>query len=87
MARRPRASCPRWSGPNASGYGAIREMIDGHITPAKAEERIVTETRQYAKRQRTWFRHQLVGEDITLLDSSDTAWMDHARAWWEEGSE
>jgi tRNA A37 N6-isopentenylltransferase MiaA len=29
-------------------------------------EAIVVSTRQYAKRQETWFRHQLAGEVVTL---------------------
>lgn len=70
---------PAW---NASGYGTIRELIEGRISAATAEERIVIETRQYAKRQRTWFRHQLPGADVTLLDPFAPDWTDRALAWW-----
>jgi tRNA dimethylallyltransferase len=28
---------------------------------------VIIDTRQYAKRQRTWFRHQLAGEDVTRI--------------------
>lgn len=47
---------PAW---NACGYDAVRAMVQGTLTRAQARERILIGTRQYAKRQRTWFRHQL----------------------------
>jgi tRNA dimethylallyltransferase len=61
---------PAW---NASGYGAVRELEQGLIGEEEAMERVVIETRQYAKRQRTWFRHQLAGADVTHVapDVSD----------------
>jgi tRNA dimethylallyltransferase len=56
---------PAW---NASGYGTVRALVQGTIGQGEAMERVVTETRQYAKRQRTWFRHQLDGEEVTRID-------------------
>jgi tRNA dimethylallyltransferase len=56
---------PAW---NASGYGTVRALVHGTIGQGEAMERVVTETRQYAKRQRTWFRHQLDGEEVTRID-------------------
>jgi tRNA dimethylallyltransferase len=47
---------PAW---NATGYAAVREFVRGGATRDATLERVVIETRQYAKRQRTWFRHQL----------------------------
>jgi tRNA A37 N6-isopentenylltransferase MiaA len=44
----------------ACGYRHIRKYLTGEYTLSYAKERIVIETRQYAKRQRTWFRHQLL---------------------------
>ena len=76
------ADAPAW---NASGYGTVREMEQGLITREEAEERVVIETRQYAKRQRTWFRHQLAGEDVTRLDAGDTVLVDRLAAWWTGG--
>src|SRR6185312_8534123 len=49
------ADAPAW---NASGYGAVRDWMAGGSTRDAARERVLIETRQYAKRQRTWFRHQ-----------------------------
>ena len=43
----------------ACGYRNMRKYIAGEYTLSYAKERTIIETRQYAKRQRTWFRHQL----------------------------
>ena len=59
------AEAPAWQ---ASGYGAVRAMVRGELSPAEAREQIVIATRQYAKRQRTWFRHQLPTDLTTRID-------------------
>jgi tRNA dimethylallyltransferase len=71
---------PAW---NASGYGAVRDLERGLIAHEEAVERVVIETRQYAKRQRTWFRHQLEGADVTRLGVAGTPLDDQLRAWWD----
>ena len=43
----------------ASGYRVMRGHLHGEYSLDQARERAIIETRQYAKRQRTWFRHQL----------------------------
>lgn len=43
----------------ASGYRVMRRHLEGEYSLDHARERAIIETRQYAKRQRTWFRHQL----------------------------
>ena len=43
----------------AAGYRVMLSHVRGEITLEAARERAIIETRQYAKRQRTWFRHQL----------------------------
>lgn len=57
---------PAW---NACGYREIRAVVQGTTSLADAMERVRISTRQYAKRQRTWFRNQLqeVGP-VTRLD-------------------
>lgn len=70
---------PAW---NASGYGTVRELESGGITRAEAEERVVIETRQYAKRQRTWFRHQLADETVEQLDPTGADAPERLRTWW-----
>jgi tRNA dimethylallyltransferase len=70
---------PAW---NATGYRAIRETVEGRLTWQEAEARVVIETRQYAKRQRTWFRHQLAAEDVTRLNPQEPDFAERAMAWW-----
>ncbi len=41
------------------GYREAAAVIDGSLTLDEARQRTVSRTRQYARRQRTWFRHQL----------------------------
>jgi tRNA dimethylallyltransferase len=47
---------PAWK---STGYGTIRRFVRGELSREKAYEQILIDTRQYAKRQRTWFRNQL----------------------------
>jgi tRNA A37 N6-isopentenylltransferase MiaA len=63
-----REDAPAWQG---SGYGAVRDMVAGRLTAAAAREQVIIATRQYAKRQRTWFRHQLPADQVTRLDPAD----------------
>jgi len=44
---------------------------------------VIIETRQYAKRQRTWFRHQLEESLTTRIDPVDARAGRVARDWWE----
>jgi tRNA dimethylallyltransferase len=75
------ADAPAW---NAAGYRAVRAMEEGLATYDDALERVVIDTRQYAKRQRTWFRHQLEGADVTRLDGAGAAFDNQLHAWWNE---
>jgi tRNA dimethylallyltransferase len=43
----------------AVGYDEALELLAGRMSPAEAEARTNLRTRQLAKRQRTWFRHQI----------------------------
>jgi len=54
--------------PGLDGIG-VREavaVLQGRRDAAMLADDIIIGTRQYAKRQETWFRHQLAGERITL---------------------
>jgi tRNA dimethylallyltransferase len=58
-------------GPSAPGLDGIgvREAVEylhGHRARETVAEAITLATRQYAKRQQTWFRHQLCGNVVTL---------------------
>ena len=74
---------PAW---NASGYRVVRQLERGMLSPEAAMERVIIETRQYAKRQRTWFRHQLADEDVTRVDPRATDFDEALPAWWDSGA-
>jgi tRNA dimethylallyltransferase len=67
-----RANRPGWSPalPSAKAIGAAELMahLDGTLTLDAAREAIVTLTRQYAKRQRTWFRARMSAWVPVLAD-------------------
>lgn len=71
---------PAWK---ASGYAVLRDAMEGRLSRAAAVERVVIETRQYAKRQRTWFRHQLPVAQVTLLNPLEPDAMQQATRWWQ----
>ncbi len=72
---------PAW---NATGYHTVRERVRGTLTRDTMLARIIVETRQYAKRQRTWFRHQLPAEGVTHIDPEDERAIDMAIHWWTD---
>jgi tRNA dimethylallyltransferase len=74
---------PAWK---ASGYGTMRRVARGELDLSSARERIIIETRQYAKRQRTWFRHQLGDAPVTRVDPSRADWEATVQRWWKETS-
>ena len=78
------SEAPAWS---ASGYQVMRAAARGECTIQAAVERVTVETRQYAKRQRTWCRHQLPAADVTWLDSTAGDAMARAIAWWGTDTE
>jgi tRNA dimethylallyltransferase len=54
--------------PGLDGIG-VREAVEylhGRRSRESVPEAVATSTRQYAKRQQTWFRHQLGGTVLTL---------------------
>ena len=69
---------PAW---NACGYRLLRKAMAGNMSRPAAIERTIVETRQYAKRQRTWFRHQLPSDRVTVLDPSTPDALSRATAW------
>ena len=56
-------------GMNAVGYREIEDHLAGKLTLRDAEERIRVATRRYARRQYTWFRHQL-GPGTVRIDGT-----------------
>lgn len=75
---------PAW---NASGYRAVRDLVEGRLSRETAIQRTVIDTRQYAKRQRTWIRNQLRDENVTLLDPLSPDALEAASAWFARADE
>lgn len=76
-------NAPAWK---ASGYRVMRSLSRGEVDLSVARERIIIETRQYAKRQRTWFRHQLGDAPVTRVNPDDPDAQAIAQRWWKETS-
>ncbi len=60
-------------GLNTLGYAQAIEVLENKITRAEALEKIIILTRQYAKRQRTWFRRykNIISLDINKENEFD----------------
>jgi tRNA dimethylallyltransferase len=60
----------------AVGYDEALELLAGRLTRAEAEERTNLRTRQLAKRQRTWFRHQVEAMRLEAADRDTASLLD-----------
>ena len=69
---------PAW---NATGYELVRQHVAGALGREEMLERIVIDTRQYAKRQRTWFRHQLEPDRVTRIAPGIPGWQERVEQW------
>ncbi len=61
---------------NTLGYGEIKQYLAGELTLEKAIAQTITHTRQFAKRQRTWFNknQQIDWFDNTSPDLTEQVW-------------
>ncbi len=61
---------------NTLGYGEIKQYLAGDISLVEAKDLIVLHTRQFAKRQRTWFRAypEIEWFDLNHPDLVDLVW-------------
>lgn len=82
LCTRVEPDAPAWQ---ACGYAAVRAVARGEQALQDVLPGILVHTRQYAKRQRTWFRHQLAGADVTRLDPRERGAADIVDAWWSAG--
>ncbi len=80
LTERVPTDAPAWK---ASGYEALRDYVEGRCDLSSARQRVIIETRRYAKRQRTWFRHQLPEAAVTLVNPQDSRARAVVREWWE----
>ena len=60
---------PEDPGMSGTGYREVAAYLGGDITLEEALDRMRSQTRQYARRQLTWFRHQLP-KDAIHVDTS-----------------
>lgn len=79
LARVVPADAAAWT---ATGYEALRRVVNGSGDLTTVRDLVIRETRQYAKRQRTWFRHQLGGAEVAWLDPREADAFTRAMAWW-----
>lgn len=63
---------PDAAGLDGVGYREVVAMVQGTLPEAGLREAILVATRRYAKRQETWFRNQLRGADVWMLDATET---------------
>ena len=70
-----RQTCPAWSATalQAIGYTEVCALLDGTLSEKAAFEKIVIRTRQLAKRQETWFRHQTQAVWLEIDESDPPA--------------
>jgi len=78
-----RTVSPDASAWKASGYVVMRSHVEGALDLSSARQRVIIETRQYVKRQRTWFRNQLPAAAVTHVNPDDPHALTIAREWWE----
>ncbi len=64
---------PRWPGLKAHGAPELFSHFRGELSLDEARRIAIDHTRQYAKRQMTWFRHQMV-PDLVLDPQINPAW-------------
>ena len=74
---------PAWQ---ACGYGVARDLLLGKMDASRARETRLIATRQYAKRQRTWFRHQIAdAELVTIVNPLEADCETRVENWWTSG--
>ncbi len=71
---RPEENAAPWPLHKALGYPELRAYLDGKITREEAVRAAQQSTRNYAKRQTTWFRNQLTAD--LVLEKADAALAD-----------
>ncbi|HTH64044.1 MAG TPA: tRNA (adenosine(37)-N6)-dimethylallyltransferase MiaA [Gemmatimonadales bacterium] len=70
-----RGTAPDAAGLDGVGYREIVAMLAGRIQPGELRDAIVRSSRQYAKRQETWFRNQLRVQTSEVGHQPDQVWM------------
>jgi tRNA dimethylallyltransferase len=85
LAERVDSAARAWT---ATGYDEMRRVVAGELPLEQGRDLVIVATRQYAKRQRTWFRNQLTGERVLRLDPRAPDAFERAVEWFHgEGEE
>jgi tRNA dimethylallyltransferase len=63
---------PGAPGLDGVGYREVIEYLDGRLRREQLAAAISQSTRRYAKRQETWFRHQLTGGPVLTFEATET---------------
>jgi tRNA dimethylallyltransferase len=84
-----RGVAPDAPGLDAVGYREVVQHLQGALPEEELAGTISVATRRYAKRQETWFRHQLIGHPVVTLDATDgpDVLARRVAALWEERSD
>lgn len=64
---------PDAPGLDGVGYREVVAMLQGTLAEPALRDAILVSTRRYAKRQETWFRHQLRASEVWTLDATGPA--------------
>ena len=78
-----REAYPVWSDTASAAIG-YKEFIDG-LAPDAVREKILVRTRQLAKRQDTWFRHQATPLYVQIGETAEETAANVKRIWSEHG--
>jgi len=62
---------PDAAGLDGVGYREVVRHLAGELPDEELAAAIAGSTRRYAKRQETWFRHQLAGPPVVTLDATE----------------
>jgi tRNA dimethylallyltransferase len=75
---------PSSPGMSGTGYREAAAVLLGTRTLEEAIDQVIHQTRQYARRQETWFRHQLPFERTLMLDGTLLVdeQADSVMSWW-----
>jgi tRNA dimethylallyltransferase len=66
-----RGAAPDAAGLDGVGYREVVRHLAGELPEKELAAAIAGSTRRYAKRQETWFRHQLAGHLVVTLDTTE----------------
>jgi tRNA dimethylallyltransferase len=69
-----RGTAPDAAGLDGVGYRDVVAMLEGRLRPDDLRDAIVRSSRQYAKRQETWFRNQLRYQPSAVSHQREAIW-------------